>query len=370
MPDTMRFLIRFARPEADPRHERERHLIDDGGRPATLYLPSGPPRPRPAWVLLQGVTVPGRHHEGVRRMARALAAAGHVAVVPEVPSWTALRVDPRETSPAILSALALLRTTREADIARVGLMGFSVAATWALIAAADLRGELTTVVGIGGYADLRRMLRAMVIGEHDWRGRRFRYRPDPYGRWILGADLLPHLDDAQYGTQQEHEAAADALHRLAVTAGRNGALADQPVYDDLIADLRGGVPSGALGAWDLLAPPSAGPVPDGEAGVALADVLADAALRRHPELDAAGRLDRVDVPVILLHGRGDRLIPFTESLRLASLLPRATRARVHITRLIGHAKAEQRPATSPLAAAREITRFARAASQILGSVER
>lgn len=34
-------------------------------------------------------------------MARALAAADHIALVPEVPEWTALRVVPREAEVAI-----------------------------------------------------------------------------------------------------------------------------------------------------------------------------------------------------------------------------------------------------------------------------
>ena len=88
---TARFLYRFARPTQSTRHEGEVLVeIGDSLRPATVYLPASADRAFPAWVLLQGVTVPGRHHTGVRRMARALAAAGQLAFVPEVPSWTAL----------------------------------------------------------------------------------------------------------------------------------------------------------------------------------------------------------------------------------------------------------------------------------------
>lgn len=371
MPALLRFLIRFGRPAPDVLRERELLLADDGAaRAATLYLPEIDGKPRPAWVLLQGVTVPGRHHEGVRRMARALAAAGHFAVVPEVPSWTRLQVDPREAYPAIRSALALLRSMDEADMRRVGLMGFSVAATWALIAAAsELGGSLRAVAGLGAYGDLRRMLRAMVVGEHDWQGRRYQYAPDPYGRWILGADLLPLADRTQYGTREEREAAGGALRRLAYTAGRNGALADTPVYDALIADLRGALPRGALAAWDLLAPPSTQPVPDREAGIALAEVLAEAGARAYPELEPTGRVDEVKVPVVLLHGRGDRLIPFTETLRLASLLPSTAHASVHITGLIGHAKAEKSTARNQLAALKEVVPFARTAKRLLERVE-
>jgi dienelactone hydrolase len=140
MDGTLRFLLCFARSAADPAREREVVFEVEGEhepRPATLYLPNEENRNRPAWILLPGVTVPGRHHAGVRRMARALAAAGHLALVPEVPSWTALRVDPRRAGPTVRSALRFLVDCRRADRGRVGLMGFSVAATWALEVAAE-----------------------------------------------------------------------------------------------------------------------------------------------------------------------------------------------------------------------------------------
>jgi len=69
-----------------------------------------------------------------------------------------------------------------------------------------------------------------------------------------------------------------------------------------------------------------------------------------------------------LHGRGDRLIPSPESLRLASILPSTASVSLHVTRLIGHAKAEKRIASSPLALLRDVARFAHVASRVLDRV--
>lgn len=368
---TLGFLTRFLRPAQDADREREL-LIEVAGerREATAYLPDTDEL-HPAWVLLHGVTVPGRHHEGVRRMARALAAAGHLALVPEVPPWTGLRVDPAEAEPAVRGVLGALAGLPGVDRERVGLLGFSVAATWALELAAGEFGErLRTVVGLGGYGDFDRMIRAMLVGEHEWRGRRRTYRPDPYGRWIVGADLLPRLEGDVYGTAEARTAAGRALHRLAVTAGRNGALAAEPVYDRLIADLRAEIPAGVRGAWDLLAVPSDRAVPDRTAGLALADALAEAGRRGHPELDPTGRLDGLRMPTILLHGRADTLIPFTETLRLAGLLPAAAPSHVLITQAVGHAKTTGAgPPRNPILLAREAAKFALTVGRMLRSVE-
>jgi Dienelactone hydrolase family len=366
-----RFLYQFLRARADASREQEL-LFDVGGerRSATLYLPRRLGGRSPAWILLHGVTVPGRHHEAVRRMGRALSAAGHLAFVPEVPSWTALRVEPREAEPTVRAALAALRGRPDVDASRVGLMGFSVAGTWALeVAAAEPRPALHAVVSFGGYGDLRRMVRAMLTGEHEWQGRPYRYRPEPYGRWIVGADLLPLVEGGRYGAKPEREAAARALRQLAHTSGRNGAAAYDPVYDPLIAQLGEAVPAGAREAWRLLAPPSTQPVPDRHAGRELADALAEAGLRAHPDLDPGGRLDGLAASAILVHGRGDTLVPFTETLRLAALLPRTVRRHVTITRLIGHTKTgEAGPPRSPVTLAREASQAGRAVRAILRSL--
>jgi hypothetical protein len=57
------------------------------------------------------------------------------------------------------------------------------------------------VVSFGGYADVAATFRAMVTGEHEWDGRGYRYRVEPYGRWILGANLLPLLDADEPGKE-------------------------------------------------------------------------------------------------------------------------------------------------------------------------
>lgn len=368
---TARFLWRFNHDHQDPTHERE-ILLTGGESPvgATLYAPSSWPRRRPAWILLHGITVPGRHHDALRKMARSLAASGHYAIAPEVPAWRALRVDPTVTGPTVRTAREALEATGFVDMERVGLLGFSVAARWALTLASESPGEFAAVAGMGGYWDIHRTLRAMVVGEHDWEGRAYRYRPDPYGRWIMGANLLPLINGGEFGGAGERTQAAASLRFLAETAGRNGAMAREPVYDTLNVSLRSELAQGARQAWDLLAPPSSRATGDREEARTLADQLASAAVERFPMLARTTGLDALRVPVVLLHGRSDRLIPFTETLRLAANLPPVALRRATITRLFGHTRSrEARPPRNPVNRGRETAEFVGTISDLLASLE-
>jgi fermentation-respiration switch protein FrsA (DUF1100 family) len=88
----------------------------------------------------------------------------------------------------------------------------------------------------------------------------------------------------------------------------------------------------------------------------LADRLATTALQRDPLLDPRSHLDAVRLPVLVAHGRDDRLIPFSESLRLAEALPAATVRRLTITALFQHSGGTQ-SGLGPFGLARESARF-------------
>jgi dienelactone hydrolase len=367
-----KFALHFARAAPAPREAEVLVEVAGEPRPASVYSPATLSPDAPAWVMLHGVTVPGRHHVAARRLARALAAVGHTSILPEVPPWTALEVSPDHTEPAISAGLEYLRGRLGIRPERIGLMGFSVAGTWALEAAAGpFRDDVRAVLAAGAYADLERTLLAMVTGTYEWRGHRGVLPPDPYGRWIVGATLLPLIEGDRWGDAEARQHAAAALRALAWTAGRNGARADEPIYDPLSADLRATLPAAAHPAWDVLAPPSARIVPEEGAARALVHDLAEAGLRAMPRLSPAGLVEqlRTETRAILLHGRADRLIPYTETLALAELLGEA-RPHVTVTGLIGHTKrSEAGPIRSPVRAGREVWTFLRFAERLVTALD-
>jgi pimeloyl-ACP methyl ester carboxylesterase len=127
----------------------------------------------------------------------------------------------------------------------------------------------------------------------------------------------------------------------------------------LIAGLRERIPVGGRPFWDVLAPPSTNLVPDPIRGRRLAQALAEAAVRADPGLDPRAALTTMRVPVVLIHGRHDTLVPFTETLRLARTLPASSTRMLTITRLFGHTKTGEATALwNPCTLAREAWAFA------------
>lgn len=311
-------------------------MLDVAGAPveATLVAPVGG-RPRPGWVVLHGITVPGRRHPVLTRFVRALASTGGVVLVPAVTSWQRLRIDPDVADVTIAAAAHHLTESPEVLPGGVGVIGFSFGATQALITASrpELGGTIRSVVGFGGYCDLRRTVRFMMVGEHEWNGVRYTADPDPYGRWIVAANYLTRA--------RGYEGADDvarAASELAAEAGRRFVFAGDPAYDELKRHRRDRLRPGDRELWDLIAPPSGERVPEA-AGRELADRLVAAALEVHPQLDPGPFLPHLAPRVVLVHGHADVLIPFTETLRLQSHLEETGAPSVAITRLFAHSSA-------------------------------
>lgn len=328
-----RFLHGFLRPAACAVGEEEVVLRrEDREVEGTLYLPRGR-GPWPGWVVLHGITVPGRRHESLLPFVRALAASGAAVLVPDVPEWRALHVRSWTARTTLLAGTRFLAERPEVLPGGAGVVGFSFGATHALIASAhpDLRDAVRKVVGFGGYCDLGRTVRCMLTGEHEWAGVKHRLDPDPYGRWILAGNFLTAVPG-----MEGMERVADAALMLAEEAGRRRTYAAQAVYDELKTRAREGMAPAEREVWDLLAPLAGEPVRDLPAARALSEALGRGALTVDPGLDPVPALPGVRARVVLAHGEADHLVPYTETLRMGAALPPHVRATVTITRLFAH----------------------------------
>ena len=224
---------------------------------------------------------------------------------------------------------------------KVGLIGFSFGAPQAAIASGcdQVSDRIAGVVCFGGYCDLERTLRCQMTGLHEWGDVTHRLDPDPYGRWVIASNYLTAVP----GYEDAGDVAA-ALRRLALASTELRVAAWDPSHDALKRELREGLPAGRRALFDLFAPTTdvAGKI-GGEESEAMAIDLAGACRRSQPLLDPNLEFGRMPAPIHLFHGRGDRLVPYTESLRFRQRLPEELDADVTITGLFAHS-ADHRPA--------------------------
>ncbi|MSR22584.1 MAG: hypothetical protein EXR92_03420 [Gemmatimonadetes bacterium] len=315
----------------------------------------GGSRERRGWVVLHGITRPGRAHPELVRLIRAMASTGARVLVPEVHDWTELRFAPERAQTILRSAASWLHDREGTAPGGVILMGFSFGAPQALLAASDpvFSRKVRGVVAWGGYADVERVFRFSLTGEHEWEGTSYRVRPDPYLRWIVGANCL----SAAHATA-DYANVAEALRTLASEAGDRRIPGGNPILDPMKVELRRSLPAGERELFDIFAPP-ADREPDPAAANAILETLTPIARREIPLLEPVPHIREIGVPVRLLHGRGDLIIPFTETLRAGRFLaPVTADLTTRITGLFAHSESE--PLGSFPARAREGLRFVEA----------
>lgn len=248
-----------------------------------LYVTPALRRP-PGLVLVHGLSPAGKDDARLREAAVLLARSGWAVAVPTVDGLTVLRLRPDDAA----AVSASVRALRAAGYPRVAVLGVSLGAGPALLAAADpaVAGNVSAVLALGGYARAVELLRYT----------------------LTGAYALGNLS----GRAPVQEAA------IAQFARANAELVD------------------AAGARLV----------DNRDPAAF-DSLVDALPRSTRELLEALSPDRalagLRAPLFLIHGRRDPAVPFTESLRLQAAARAAGRpVRVAIVGAVGHVEAGRR----------------------------
>jgi pimeloyl-ACP methyl ester carboxylesterase len=278
-------------------------------RPGDLYRRADRPS-RAGLVLVPGVTPQGREDPRLVEFAELLAEARFLVLVPELPNLRRLQVRP-EDADDVAEAVAWL-ADRPNLPGRVGLAGISYAAGPAFLAALrpETRERLGFLLSIGGYYDITAVVTYFTTGYYRdpeagvWR----RGSPDPRARWVFLRANAGRLDDPDD---------AAALSRFAASrlAGRQ-----VPPPQDLS-------PEGEA-VLTLLLNDDPERVPE------LINALPEGLRSDLEALDLADRnLAVLDLPVLLLHGRDDPVIPASESIRLDAVLPRSE---LYLADALGH----------------------------------
>jgi len=277
-----------------------------------LYTPAE--NVRASLVLVPGAAVLGREEPRLRNLARSLARAGFLVIVPELPG-------PRRLSLSRADAEILAKVLRGANANRPwlpsGIAAVSYGVGPAIIAALepDLAGRIDFIVGIGGYHNTDSAIQFMVTGTFRRANDPLLHRmaPNTYSRWVFLHANAGRLDD---------ERDRDLLR----------ALADRRLDDAgaSSADIRKLLSPQGLAVLDLLEATDPAQVP------ALVAALPEAIRRDIDALNLALHdLKPLTARLILVHGRDDPIIPYSESEALAAAVQPGN-ARLFLVERIGH----------------------------------
>ncbi len=277
----------------------------------------------PVLVFVHGVAPEGIRDGRIVNAVRAFGAAGFTVVAPELPSL----VDPLDPEVPGAGVARLLRAMAEGAVEgvrpdRMGVVGISVGGALALRGCAAFRAS--------GGAGLRAIL---AIGA-----------PDDMRRPAVGWFEAENTSEADRGTLLwERQNAAEFARNFLLRAGLRRRLGEDP---DIAA----------LAAWLATAPVPTEPltgVTSKAAWEAALWLMAPADLRATERervlADAASRIEGLSpalfadelshlrgVPIFLLHGHGDPLIPIEESAHLARRLRQHTVVSVLESHMVGH----------------------------------
>ncbi|MBI2678154.1 MAG: alpha/beta hydrolase [Candidatus Koribacter versatilis] len=296
----------------------------------TIAAPAGPMRARlysprdptaPGMVVVHGVHFDGIDDPRMRAYARALAAVGVPVLTPHITALTEMRVEPGEV--ASIGAAVKELAGRTGD--RVGVFALSFAGGLALLTAADPRyaPSVAYVFSVGGHADMARVSRFYATDRAPRPdGSESSLKAHPYGAMVL---IYAHPED--FFSEKEAPIAKEAL-RLALHEREAEARAEAA---KLSPASRAQLEALAV-RWDA--------TPELRAALLRSITLhADEMAAVSP----AGKLAGLRVPVYLLHGAGDNVIPATESEWLAREIPAGQLRALLVSPAISHVETAGKP---------------------------
>jgi pimeloyl-ACP methyl ester carboxylesterase len=284
-----------------------------------LYMPAN--GVRAGIVLVPGLSPAGKNDSRVVALARTLARVNFLVLIPDVPGFRAYQMSTGDVEVLVaavqrLDALPVMQAGQP-----MGIGAFSFATGPTLIAALDPRiaQRLNFVVAVGGYHDLRRLIAYYTSGAQ----RDDRETPTPYdkGKWIFALGISSKL------ALQSDRQAVQALARRALYESPGGT--DEPVT--------AGLSPGAAALMELLNNTSRERIP-----VLLTRLPAPLRAEISGLNPAEQPLDSLHAQLLLLHGRGDNIIPYTESIVLAQSVP-TDGARVFIIDGLAHVDLQPAP---------------------------
>ena len=279
---------------------------------ARIYQPIGINHPSPV-VIVHGVHYLGMNEPRLMRFAHALAAHGYLVMTPQVNELADYSITKNS---AVVIGDSVHELVRRSGAPKVGLLGLSFAGGMALIAASNaaVGQQLSAVIAIGAHDDLRRVLDFYETDEaRAPDGTVLHMKAHEYGQLVVAYDYAAHFFSSADVAQARltlRTLLYENLPQAHAEAAKLSAQGQQRMTQLFAHDTK------SLDA-------------DIQRGLAAVQL----------ELDAASPhfyVSRVHVPVLLLSGADDNVVPPTETLWLAHDLPPGVLKGMLITPAIGH----------------------------------
>ena len=285
---------------------------------ARLYTPVRHPN-APGLVVFHGVHHLGMDEPRLMSFAAAMAACGLQVLTPELPAIKDYRVS--ESSIAVIGASAKWFAQRKG--APVGVMGLSFSGGLSLVAAANsaYRPSMKLVFAVGSQGAMGRVASYYRTGE----------APRPDG----SMELLPAHEYGPLVLEYEH--VEEFVPAADVNGIRNVLRAH--LYEDKDAE---------TSAMEQLSPRQQGEAAelmDAGSGTVRA-MLQTSELRHRKEMAGLSpelHLGELTVPVFLLHGEADNIIPAAETLWMASELRATTLQAALVSPVLSHLDMQKAP---------------------------
>jgi len=342
------FVIRVAEMQGAARRISDLDTIRGQERDITIPTARGPMRarvyeprsPHRAALLTSGLHPSGIDEPRLVRLARHIAASRIAVVTPDIPELSRFEITPEITNTieraagwlALESGLALNRP--------VGLMGISFSGGLSIVAAGrpSLAGHVAYVFAFGGHDDLPRVLRYLCTGS------------EPYPAHELGVQsdrpfvLAPH----DYGVAVILLGAADRVVPKAQAKPLREAVRRYLLASPLDSNVDKAAAAREFDALKQIARTLPEPSATLMRYVNDRDVI-HLGPRLLPYVGVSGgdgalsvsKAPKPSVPVFLLHGTEDNVIPSVESEYLAQDLRGHAPVRLLLSGLITHAEADR-----------------------------
>jgi dienelactone hydrolase len=286
------------------------------GRPVLIAKPAGE-GPWPAILFVNGTVPEGRAYPEVQNLARGLARAGYLVVVPDLPGLTTDEIT-GETVSSTAEVARAVADRPDARDGRVGLVGVSTGATLSLLAAQDpaVSERVSVVAGVAPYTDIRTVLSIATTDHYRQGEEHVPYDAEPFLSYVIAKSLLAALPSGE--DRDELRAELEEVDRL--DSNPLADLRDRPT-EDLSPEARSVV--------ELLANT------DPERFDELYAALSPEIRAGMEELSPLAGDERIAAPVELVSGDRDKYFPVSESFAIDRI---AADHRVTVSEAIDHSE--------------------------------